>query len=81
MSARSALHVIGVIECLTLLVLLANVFTAHRPEISSVVGPVHGLCYTAAIVAASLASGGRHRVWLLALIPGIGGLLASKAAL
>jgi hypothetical protein len=80
MSARSALRVIGVIECLTLLVLLANLVTAHRPEISSVAGPVHGLCYTAAIIAAALVSGGRHRVWLLALIPGIGGLLASKAA-
>lgn len=80
MSVRSALRVVGVVECLTLLVLLANLVTSHRPEVSSVVGPLHGLCYTAAIIAAALASGGRHRVWLLALIPGVGGLLASKAA-
>lgn len=80
MSGLNALRVVGAIECLTLLVLLGNLLTVHRPEVSSVAGPVHGLCYTLAIVAATLVSGGRHRVWLLALIPGVGGVLAARSA-
>jgi hypothetical protein len=41
---------------------------------------VHGLAYTATVITAVLVMSGRHRVWLLAFIPGIGGLLASRAA-
>ncbi|WP_406636621.1 hypothetical protein [Amycolatopsis sp. WGS_07] len=65
---------------MTLVLMLGNVFTVHQPEISRVLGPVHGLAYTATVIAAVLVMGGRRRVWLLALIPGIGGLLASRAA-
>ncbi|MFD2470058.1 hypothetical protein [Amycolatopsis silviterrae] len=60
--------------------MLGNVATVHLPEVSRVLGPVHGLAYTATVIAAVLLMGGRHRVWLLALIPGIGGLLAARAA-
>jgi hypothetical protein len=71
---------IGYLELSTLLVLLGNLATVHRPDISSVVGPLHGLSYTAAIIAAVLVADGRHRVWVLALVPGLGALLASRAA-
>jgi hypothetical protein len=57
-----------------------NLVTVHLPEVSRVLGPVHGLAYTATVITAVLIMSGRHRVWLLAFIPGIGGLLASRAA-
>jgi hypothetical protein len=40
---------------------------------------VHGLAYTATIIAAVLLAHGRRRVWLSALVPGFGGLLAARA--
>jgi hypothetical protein len=58
---------------------LANVGTVHLPEVTHVLGPVHGLAYTATVITAILAGGGR-RGWLLALIPGLGGLLAARVA-
>jgi hypothetical protein len=68
------------VELVTLVLMLANLVTLHLPEASRVLGPVHGLAYTATVITAILVRGGSHRVWLLALIPGIGGLLASRAA-
>ncbi|MBX8686520.1 MULTISPECIES: hypothetical protein [Mycobacteriaceae] len=59
--------------------MLLNLATVHLPAISHVLGPLHGLVYTATVVAAILLMNGTHRVWLLALIPGIGGLLAAQA--
>jgi hypothetical protein len=35
--------------------------------------------YTATVITAILLMNGVHRVWLLALVPGIGGLLAARA--
>ncbi|MFF5109204.1 hypothetical protein [Streptosporangium sp. NPDC000509] len=67
-------------ELATLVLMLANIVTVHLPEVSRVLGPVHGLAYTATVITAILVMDGRRRVWMLALIPGIGGLLASRAA-
>ncbi len=80
MNSRRTLHVIGSIELLTLILMLLNLATVHLPAISHILGPLHGLVYTATVVAAILLMNGIHRVWLLALIPGIGGLLAARAA-
>ncbi|MGW7535361.1 hypothetical protein [Amycolatopsis sp. NPDC054798] len=80
MSPRRILEIIGTVELATLVLMLGNVATVHQPEVSRVLGPVHGLAYTVTLIAAVLVMGGKHRVWLLALIPGIGGLLASRAA-
>lgn len=80
MSPRRILQIVGTVELVTLLLMLANLATVHRPEVSHVLGPVHGLAYTITIIAAVLVIGGGHRVWPLALIPGVGGLLASRAA-
>jgi len=77
---NTALRRIGLVELGTLVLLVLNLLTVHHPAISGVLGPVHGLAYTAAVVAAVLAMRGRHRVWLLVLVPGIGGLLAARAA-
>lgn len=80
MSPRRILQIVGSIELATLVLMLANLVTLHLPEVTRILGPVHGLAYTATVITAVLARGGSHRVWLLALIPGFGGLLASHAA-
>jgi hypothetical protein len=71
------LRIATVIETVSLMVLLINLFTIHIKAIASLVGPLHGTAYLAVIVATLLApatasSGARWR----AAIPGIGGLLA-----
>lgn len=76
---NSPLRLIGVVELVTLVALLLNLVTVHHPAISGVLGPLHGLAYTATVIAAILTMRGRHRVWVLALVPGIGGLLAARA--
>ncbi|PKV95217.1 hypothetical protein ATK30_6122 [Amycolatopsis echigonensis] len=80
MSPRRILEIIGAVELVTLVLMLGNLVTVHQPEVSQVLGPVHGLAYTATVLAAVLVMDGRHRVWLLALLPGIGGLLSARAA-
>lgn len=80
MSPRRILQMVGTVELVTLVLMLVNLVTVHLPEVSRVLGPVHGLAYTATVITAVLVMSGRHRVWLLAFIPGIGGLLASRAA-
>lgn len=77
MNARRALQLFGLAEVLTLAVLLTNLATVHVPELARLVGPLHGLAYLATIITAILAANGHHRVWLLALIPAAGGLLAA----
>lgn len=81
MSPRRILQIMGAVELATLVLMLLNLATVHVREVSQILGPVHGLAYTATVIAAVLVHGGAHRVWLRALIPGIGGLLASRAAL
>lgn len=80
MNPRHALHLVGTVELATLVVMLLNMATFHLPALSSVLGPLHGLAYTVTVIAAVLLMDGRHRVWLLALVPGIGGLLAARHA-
>ncbi|MDQ7808544.1 hypothetical protein Q5425_32825 [Amycolatopsis sp. A133] len=79
MSPRRALHILGTVELTTLALLLLNLITVHHRTISGILGPVHGLAYTATIIAAALLADGRKRVWLPALVPGFGGLLAARA--
>lgn len=80
MSPRRLLEIIGTVELATLVLMLGNLFTVHQRQVSAVLGPVHGLAYTVTVIAAVLVMNGQHRVWLLALIPGIGGLLSARAA-
>lgn len=80
MSPRRILHLVGGVELATLVLMLANLFTVHLPAVTRVLGPVHGLVYTGTVLAAALVMRGRHAVWLWALIPGVGGLLAARVA-
>lgn len=80
MTNRTVLRVSAGVELGTLVVLLANLVTVHLPEVSQAIAPIHGLAYIGSVVCALLLARGNHRVWLLSLIPGVGGILAARAA-
>ncbi|MGY0021831.1 DUF3817 domain-containing protein [Streptomyces sp. cg35] len=65
-------------ELLSLLVLLGNLATVHLQAVSSLMGPTHGCTYLIVVVATwrhGRADGGAKAV---ALVPGVGGLLALR---
>ena len=66
-------------ETASLLALLVNLATVHVAEVAALLGPLHGCCYLATICTALLVPLPRPAVWLT-LVPGIGGLLALRAA-
>ncbi|MEU4269258.1 hypothetical protein [Streptomyces sp. NPDC026092] len=68
------LRIAAAVEAASLVALLANLLTTHTPAIASLVGPLHGTAYLVTIAAAWPAPGTR---WL-AVIPGVGGLLALR---
>jgi len=76
-SAR-ILRTIAVIELGTFVLLMLNVATVHLAEFSRLLGPIHGLAYLATIISAILICDGQHQIWRVALIPGVGGLLAGR---
>lgn len=80
MTGQLALRVLGALELLTVVVLFANLATVHDAAVASAVGPLHGMAYLAVVVTALAVARGRHRVWLLAVVPAVGGLLAERAA-
>ncbi|MGW0889573.1 DUF3817 domain-containing protein [Saccharopolyspora gloriosae] len=65
------------VEAASLLVLLANLATAHWPAVTSATGPLHGCAYLITI-AATFAAGAPTRAKLAAFLPAIGGLLALR---
>jgi hypothetical protein len=67
------------VEAASLLVLLANLTTVHLPAVTSTAGPVHGFAWLATIATAYLVALPR-RARLLSVVPGVGGLLAVRAA-
>jgi hypothetical protein len=64
-------------EAASLAVLLANLLTVHRPDLSALLGPVHGCAYLFVILFTAL-SARDVRLRLLAAVPGIGGLLVLR---
>ena len=73
------LAVASVVEAVSLLVLVLNRVSVHLPAVTSAVGPLHGFAYLATIATAFLVPLAT-RTRLLALVPGIGGLLALRSA-
>lgn len=65
-------------EVISLVVLLTNLATVHRPEVSSLTGPLHGCAYLFVIVAAAREPGRSTATTLLSLVPGVGGLLTAR---
>lgn len=74
----SPLRVAAHVEFGSLVVMLANLATAHLPAVSSLMGPVHGCAYVFAVVAAWRHERAGALTTTTALIPGIGGLLALR---
>ncbi|MFB9905694.1 hypothetical protein [Allokutzneria oryzae] len=72
------LRVPATVELTTLVVMLVNIATVHAPAVSSVSGPLHGFAYVMVVVVALLREGTPRRARLVALLPGIGGLLAVR---
>lgn len=71
-------RVAAVVECVSLVVLLVNLATAHLPVITSLGGPTHGLAYLVVVVATLRDPAASRTAKLLALVPGIGGLLVLR---
>lgn len=65
------------VEAVTLLVLLTNLATVHLDAVAALVGPVHGLAWLATIAVVFLIPAPRV-ARLLAVLPGVGGLLALR---
>ena len=66
------------VEFFSLLVLLGNLATVHVPWVATLLGPLHGCAYLL-VIGATVAATGRVRARLLAVVPGVGGLLALRA--
>jgi hypothetical protein len=79
-TGTGALRLLGAVELVSVLVLFGNLATVHDEAVASAVGPLHGMVYLAVVVAALAVARGRHRIWLLALVPAVGGLLADRAS-
>ncbi|MEV8591390.1 DUF3817 domain-containing protein [Streptomyces sp. NPDC052012] len=65
-------------ELVTLVVLLANLFTVHLQPVSSLMGPTHGCAYLFVVIATWRLDGATTAARALAVVPGIGGLLALR---
>lgn len=70
---------VAVVEAVTLAVLLINRFGLQLPDVASAVGPIHGSAYLVGLIAVWTAPYS-VRVRLLALLPGVGALLAAGLA-
>lgn len=63
-------------ELISLIVMLANVFTVHLKPISSLMGPTHGCAYLFVVIATWRLKRAPAAAKVLVLVPGVGGLLA-----
>ncbi|MGW8552347.1 DUF3817 domain-containing protein [Streptomyces tubercidicus] len=62
-------------ELVSLLVMPANLATAHLKPLSSLLGPLHGCAYLFVVIAVWRLKGIDTTARAIAVIPGIGGLL------
>lgn len=65
-------------ELISLIVLLANVFTVHLKPVSSLTGPTHGCAYLFVVIATWRFGQAPAAAKVVALVPGVGGLLALR---
>ncbi|MFJ4849030.1 MULTISPECIES: DUF3817 domain-containing protein [unclassified Streptomyces] len=78
MTAVRPLRIASAVELLSLIVLLANLATVHLPQVSSLMGPVHGCAYLWVVVGVHRAEGSAAAARVRALVPGVGGVLALR---
>ncbi|WP_326664412.1 DUF3817 domain-containing protein [Streptomyces sp. NBC_00385] len=73
------LRAAAAVEAVSLLVLLANVFTVHAEPVTSLCGPLHGTAYLVAIAMTWVAPGAASsRARWLAPTPGFGAMFALR---
>ncbi|WP_406481652.1 DUF3817 domain-containing protein [Streptomyces platensis] len=65
-------------ELVSLIVLLANLATAHLKPLSSLMGPLHGCAYLFVVIAVWRLDRIDTTARAIAVLPGIGGLLALR---
>lgn len=78
-AVRRPLRAAATVELVSLIVLLTNLFTVHVPAIASLTGPVHGCAYLFSIGAVIRDRQRTTAAIALAVIPGIGGMLALRS--
>ncbi|WP_433789890.1 DUF3817 domain-containing protein [Actinoplanes sp. CA-252034] len=66
------------VELITLSVMLINMLTVHIDVIASTCGPVHGCAYLIIVILTLNLTKWPLGIRLLALIPGIGGMLVLR---
>jgi hypothetical protein len=76
MNVLRVLSIAAVVEAVSLLVLLVNLFTIHLAGVAAATGPIHGTAYLAVIASALLLPGASRTARFLAAVPGVGGGLA-----
>lgn len=76
MSSR-LLRAAAPVELISLALLLVNLATAHWQAVASLFGPVHGCAYLF-VIGATIHKSRDTRTRLLAIVPGIGGLLVIR---
>ncbi|WP_051061776.1 hypothetical protein [Nocardiopsis chromatogenes] len=74
----TALRIGAHIEFASLLIMLANLATVHDETVSSLMGPVHGCAYLFVVVGVWAFGRTGTAARVLALVPGIGGLLTVR---
>ncbi|MFI7442183.1 hypothetical protein [Nonomuraea indica] len=77
MKVPLTLRIAAAVEAASLAALLTNLATVHLKPVTTLLGPTHGAAYLIVILG-TLASPTPAAVRRLALIPGVGGLLALR---
>lgn len=72
------LRIAARVELISLIIMLANLATAHLKPVSSLTGPVHGCAYLFVVAATWRLKRATTTTKATAAIPGIGGLLALR---
>lgn len=71
------LRIAAVVEVVSLFLLLTNLATVHWAAVASLVGPTHGCAYLF-VIGCTVRESSVVRIRLLALVPGLGGLLVIR---
>ncbi|MFI9761463.1 DUF3817 domain-containing protein [Streptomyces sp. NPDC051963] len=74
----SHLRIAAHVELISLIVMLANLFTVHLEPVSSLMGPTHGCAYLFVVIATWRLRRTTTAAKVLAVVPGVGGLLALR---
>ncbi|GAA2358551.1 hypothetical protein GCM10009854_41230 [Saccharopolyspora halophila] len=76
--APASLRIAARFELVSLIVLLANLLTVHFEPVSSLMGPAHGFAYLFVVIATWRLGTATIAAKALAVVPGVGGLLAVR---